>query len=357
MKKYIVALLVIVLIAFLAIKIGIFDGIKNEDKVGTEQKDKNNGGKDLTDGKDNIKFKAEDYVNKSENSLIGFMNTKGRNIEIRNLFVEDNKLQRGVFDIYGNVLEEYILGYDNGEVYRVNIEEENKEIKPYINKIKAQNSEKEVILKDPIQLGTKWDNKEITDVAVKINTPSGEFLCIEVTSEEESIEKRSYYSEKVGLIKEVLYNKESKNVDEIVISKIYENSTFINNFNGYYYDIIIGYLVKEKLEYNFKTNDKEIEIITTLVEELENKVGYNMFRGKDINEIEVFENEDYVYIDLKDFTLQGLGSGSESGYINSISNLLIDFYGVSQVQITSNGEILQSGHFDLSEKIKYTEPN
>jgi len=74
----------------------------------------------------------------------------------------------------------------------------------YIETVKPNISE--VILKSPLEVGTKWINNEdmayeITGINVRVTTPAGKFSAVEVTSIRDSFEVKRYYVKDFGLVK------------------------------------------------------------------------------------------------------------------------------------------------------------
>lgn len=74
------------------------------------------------------------------------------------------------------------------------------------NYMEKQPTENTILLKAPIQVGTKWEvpdgTKEITDVDVTVNTPAGEFQgCIAITGRYGESTIVEYYKAGIGLVK------------------------------------------------------------------------------------------------------------------------------------------------------------
>ncbi len=66
----------------------------------------------------------------------------------------------------------------------------------------------DIILKSPIQVGTKWDSDrggffEITAVDVDVKTPAGSYLAVEVTFRYDEHQTKHYYAKGLGMIRTI----------------------------------------------------------------------------------------------------------------------------------------------------------
>jgi len=83
------------------------------------------------------------------------------------------------------------------------------------NYLEKQATENTILLKAPVQVGTKWEvqdgTKEITDVDVTVPTPAGEFQgCIAVTGNYGESTVVEYYKAGIGLVKREFTSGETK---------------------------------------------------------------------------------------------------------------------------------------------------
>lgn len=84
-----------------------------------------------------------------------------------------------------------------------------------VNLLDRPATEKTVILKAPLQVGTKWKNtggdREITDTAAVLNTPAGKFEnCIKVRISGQDSTVYEYFKEGVGMVKREFISGEAK---------------------------------------------------------------------------------------------------------------------------------------------------
>jgi hypothetical protein len=81
----------------------------------------------------------------------------------------------------------------------------------------VQPNDDKIILKAPLEVGTKWNDKddsdskyEITGINVEVKTPAGTFTAVEVTFLRGDIQTKSYYVKDLGLVKTSTIGNESE---------------------------------------------------------------------------------------------------------------------------------------------------
>ena len=117
-------------------------------------------------------------------------------------FIDNNKLQMRV-DNGGTVVSK-IYKWENGKLTRVLTTEE-----AYIreNLLSAPEKESEVLLQQPLAVGTVWEAKggqrSITGIHVSVTTPSGTYQALEVTTKGAEANTVDYYVKGIGLVKSV----------------------------------------------------------------------------------------------------------------------------------------------------------
>ncbi|MCL6611257.1 MAG: hypothetical protein K6T66_06930 [Peptococcaceae bacterium] len=89
------------------------------------------------------------------------------------------------------------------------------EVYDRVNLLDRPQSERTVILKAPLQVGTKWKDpngeREIVDVNAAVNTPAGKFeKCIKVKIGGKDSTLYEYYREGVGLVKREFISGETR---------------------------------------------------------------------------------------------------------------------------------------------------
>ena len=144
-----------------------------------------------------------DYYPFEENLIMDY---EGQGIEYAEQtriveFIEENKIQIKIVNPGTNFVK--VLEYSNGELKEVFGEGEFYHIENMLN---ANRNSDNIILKEPLEVGTSWTNSdgdiiEITSLNQEIETPLGIYEALEVTNNFKSgpIEKY-YYGRNIGFI-------------------------------------------------------------------------------------------------------------------------------------------------------------
>ncbi|MEL1135727.1 GerMN domain-containing protein [Desulfitobacterium sp. THU1] len=214
------------------------------------------------------------------------------------------------------------------------------------------NKNGEVLLKEPLTKGTTWtlaDNRKrtITNVDAALSTPSGNYKVVEVTTEGNDSKVIDYYAPNVGLVKTVFKGTDGFEVTS-TLSKLEKNTPLVQNVRAYYPNIDDGKIHTTSLQLSFKTND-----ITKQVFEGEFKkqaANHGKLIGENVKIKSLYLNQDgRVYVDFTKnlVTEMNAGAGYEGMILQSIVNTLGDYYGVSEVNLTIEGEPYASGHVEM----------
>ncbi|NLC66004.1 MAG: hypothetical protein GX752_03550 [Clostridium sp.] len=220
------------------------------------------------------------------------------------------------------------------------------------------------ILKSPIVVGTKWDNKEygkseITAIDTEVETGFGTLKAVEVTTlntlDGKETVLKEYFAKNVGLVKSV-YKDDLYEVN-VILNEINENKIFKSTLNFYYPNGNADRIFLYKKELDFKTNDIPRKLIEELYKEYPNDVGPVLTKNSKINHL-YLNNDGRAYIDLsKEFVNEmNAGSGVEAMILQSLANTVGDYFGVSKVMLTIENEPYESGHI-LLEKFEAIEVN
>lgn len=118
--------------------------------------------------------------------------------------IHQDKVQVKQLDIATGVILIYKVSENDIKLIFRSEEPDGKFKDNYIETVKPNISE--VILKSPLEVGTKWINNEdmtyeITGINVRVTTPAGKFSGVEVTSIRDSFEVKRYYVKDFGLVK------------------------------------------------------------------------------------------------------------------------------------------------------------
>lgn len=216
--------------------------------------------------------------------------------------------------------------------------------------------EKEILLMEPIEVGTSWElpdgrKRKITGIDVTIETPSGNYKGLEVTTEgNEDGKTKTYYVEGVGMVLSVFETEDHKVTTSL--AEIEEETDVTYTLRCYYPNFEKEQLVYKDYDISFQTND-EIQGVYTenLQRSLNQSISPVFSKNVRIQSFSYNPKDDLVEVDLSNnFTTElNLGSGYESLVIQSIVNTVGYNFGVEKVVITLDGELYASGHYELGE--------
>ncbi|SET34320.1 Sporulation and spore germination [Natronincola peptidivorans] len=237
------------------------------------------------------------------------------------------------------------LLFSRGEVYNLS---------DYTNANFAK--EGEILLMEPIEVGTNWQlpdgrRREITGINVAIETPSGNYEALEVTTEgNEETQTKTYYVEGLGMVLSIFQTQE----DEVIttLENIQEDTDVTYVLRCYYPDFENEQLVYKDFDIPFQTND---EIRPTYIEHLQRAPNGSILpvftENITLQSFSYNPEEELVVVDLSDnfVTEMNLGAGYESLAIQSIVNTVGFNFSVEKVVITLDGSLYESGHFQLQE--------
>jgi spore germination protein GerM len=216
----------------------------------------------------------------------------------------------------------------------------------------------EILLKEPLVKGTTWNlsdgrKRYISNISAEVSVPAGKFTALEVTTEGKDYKVFDYYALNIGLIK-TLYRAEGMEVVSSLKS-MKPNSSLVQNIKFYYPNINDDKIYFVERPLSFKTND-----ITRLSFEKYFKESPNSSLGKLLGPNaklkSLYLNNDVVYADFSKelVTEMNAGSGYEAMILQSITNTLGNYYGVSKVYITIENEPYESGHIIMKKGQTFT---
>lgn len=215
----------------------------------------------------------------------------------------------------------------------------------------AESEDREILLMEPLVKGTKWTlsdgrKRYISEVEVCVDTPSGNYKALEVTTESEdpgSITK-DYYAPQVGLVKSV-YGKGDSEISS-TLSKINTDTPYTQIIDIYYPDSDEKIHV-EPLTLSFRTGDATRLVLQEALGKEAVKETYLPLVSKNtkINSMYLGE-DDIVYADFSADLVNDMnaGAGFETLILQSLTNTLGNYYGAKKVYITIGGKPYESGH-------------
>lgn len=243
-----------------------------------------------------------------------------------------------------------VLEYKDGELREIYAEGEFYHIENMLN---ANTNRNNILLKEPIEIGNSWTNddgsiKEITSLNERVETSSGTYEALEVTTRYQSGDiLKEYYAKDIGLVASIYEQggnvvktllKEIKNTPkELTVEAYYPTKNKIGT--GYVDQIIM-----------FETNDDVREILESILKNPPNdKLIPSISKDVKINEIHLNRESWILEIDFsKEFTENfNVGSAQEAEMLKSLVNTLGKFYDVDKVFISIEGKPYESGHFAI----------
>lgn len=212
----------------------------------------------------------------------------------------------------------------------------------------------EILIQGPIVVGTTWVlgeglSREITNLAVDIETPSGDYQALEITTTSADYTTVDYYVKDVGLVKTVF----TAGGDEIssTLATIEQNAVLTQNIAFYYPNINDDLLYYKTMAVEFSTNDITGDILSGAYKaNVPANTGGVLSANTKINSLSL--NEDgMVYLDLSSEYLSEMnaGAGYESMMLQCVANTFGGYCNVDKVLLTIDGNLYESGHIALAD--------
>lgn len=319
-----------------------------EDKADKDQEDteteKTGGLEDTLIGKDFYPLKADtEYVYEGSGNEYASFTTYVDYIDS-----EKDKLQTRTNN--GGTETVKVLEYKDGKLYITKTVHECYYRDNFLEQSKDEESE--ILLMEPLIPGTSWtlsDGRKrfISASDVMIDTPTGKYNAIEVTTESEDSVIKDYYAKNVGLVK-TLFLYGDYEVSSI-LSDIRKNVPHNRDIMIYYPDSD-GNIYPEPVTLSFYTNDITREVISEALKAeapkpsylpliSSNTVIHSLYLGKD----------GIVYLDLSSDFIKDMnaGAGFEQMILQSITNTLGMYYGVEELYLTLDSKPYESGHISM----------
>lgn len=217
----------------------------------------------------------------------------------------------------------------------------------------------EIMLKEPLTKGTQWtlsDNRKryISNVDIEVDTPSGKYKALEVTTEGENDVIYDYYAKEIGLVKSVFESGDTKVIS--ILSKIEENVPLTQRVAFFYPDVNAEKIYYVPKQLSFHTDDITKSVIEKAYKEF-SQTNFGKVFGPNVKMNSLYLNKDnMVYVDFSKELVSEMnaGSGYETMILQSITNTLGGYYGVDKVYITVEGEPYSSGHIAMKKGEAFT---
>lgn len=212
----------------------------------------------------------------------------------------------------------------------------------------------EVLLMEPLTQGTQWSlpdgrKRSITAVDVTVDTLSGSYQAVEVTTESSDSISKDYYAPQVGLVKSVFRSGDME--VSSILKEIKTDTPYTQTINIFYPDADEKIYV-EQLPLEFRTNDDTKQILQAAICKEASKDSRLPLASINTKINSLYLGEDnIVHIDFSKELVSDMnaGAGYESLILQSITNTLGIYYGVTEVLITMEGKPYESGHILMKE--------
>jgi len=210
----------------------------------------------------------------------------------------------------------------------------------------------EIILKEPLTKGTKWtlsdgSAREITGVDVSVNTPSGDYKTLEVTtSADGEATQMDYYAKGIGLVKTVSIlggDQIVSALQEISTGPGYDFSLKLFNFKVTDTDVVS---ISEDSPVTLKTNETVLPFLSDSFKRL----GL-MSSDTTLNSLWMAPGSSTATIDFSQefVTKMNAGTTKETGVLDSVVNTVGYYFQVQKVILTIDGQPYSSGHILMKE--------
>ncbi|HWT74993.1 MAG TPA: GerMN domain-containing protein [Mobilitalea sp.] len=218
----------------------------------------------------------------------------------------------------------------------------------------AAGEDAEVLLMEPLVQGTQWtlsdgSKRYISAIDVNVDTPTGNYKAIEVTTEGTDSTTKDYYAPQTGLIKSV-YGSGDMEVTS-TLSEIHSNTPFTQNID-IYYPASDEKIYVEPLTLTFHTGDDTKLVLQNAICAEAAKDNYLPLASINTKINSLYLGDDkIVHIDFSSelVTDMNAGAGYELLILQSITNTLGSYYGAQEVVITVAGKPYESGHVLMKE--------
>ncbi|WP_426349090.1 GerMN domain-containing protein [Alloiococcus sp. CFN-8] len=296
------------------------------------------------------KYNITDFLPSAINSIYSFSRSQENEIIKEYIeFLKEGRVQ--VKSVSSSSIASLIYEIQEDALVLTYIAEDN-----YIKKElfdKEPNSQ-EILLMNPIIVGTTWNNGDktlsITAIDIPVETKSGTYTSIEVTTKGKEFTQKDYYALNLGKIKTVFEMNGTVFTTELMDYKNYE---IVQGIYRYYYNTPSGnelYYLEEKV-----SELREEELKERIIKNLYNaprKDLLSLDSNIKINFIKYSPENDNVHIDFS-FIINDkldLETTFNKMFLKSLANTLCFNYGVENALITIDGKSQGSDQLILEDK-------
>jgi uncharacterized lipoprotein YehR (DUF1307 family) len=222
------------------------------------------------------------------------------------------------------------------------------------NMMDQTDADQEVVLMEPIEEGTTWQlgdgsTRTITGVDVDVETPAGDYKCVEVVTEGENATTTDYYAKDVGLVKTATQLEGEDTEISSTLKQITTDAERLETVQFFFPNINDDLIYIKNYQVSFRTNSVTTEVLEAGYKAaLVDNVGAVLGANTKINSLKL--NEDgKVELDLSSefVTEMSAGAGYEMMLLQSLANTFCRYYNAEEMILTIDGETYTSGHIDL----------
>jgi hypothetical protein len=222
------------------------------------------------------------------------------------------------------------------------------------NMMDQTDADQEVVLMEPIEEGTTWQlgdgsTRTITGVDVDVETPAGDYKCVEVVTEGENTTTTDYYAKDVGLVKTATQLEGEDTEISSTLKQITTDAERLETVQFFFPNINDDLIYIKNYQVSFRTNSVTTEVLEAGYKAaLVDNVGAVLGANTKINSLKL--NEDgKVELDLSSefVTEMSAGAGYEMMLLQSLANTFCRYYNAEEMILTIDGETYTSGHIDL----------
>lgn len=287
-----------------------------------------------------VVYNASDFVFDEQNKTLVYegLGNEFADYEVFLEFTSNDSIQRRIMNPGTTSVE--VLTINSDSIVRTFHQAE----RYYVYNNLDDVNDNEIMLKDPIEVGTKWDvndgTREITEIGVEIFTDVKTYDAVEVKVVKNDMITLEYYAKDIGLIKSV-FNPGPEEITStlkeittepllVTIDLFYPGEDLINNSN-----------------ISFETNDAFVNLLENEYKKEFQDVASPLTADTDINNITIVE--DVLYIDLSDDFVEETNAGAdyEQLTIQSVVNTFGKFYDKNKIILTIDNGPYVSGHFEF----------
>jgi hypothetical protein len=207
-----------------------------------------------------------------------------------------------------------------------------------------ENTKPEILLKEPLKIGTSWklpngDSRFISGLDKSIETPLGKYKALEVTTKNKESEQRDYYVIQTGYVKSVFITKGGQITSEL--EKLNKKALVTQTLKIYYPDIKKNSSIYVEHTINLKTNEDIKGYIEKYFREKPSSNSLSLFGQKAKINMLAFERvKNLVKVDFsKEFADEmNSGASKETLVLKAVTNTLGNYFNVDKVYITIDGK-------------------